>query len=243
MKKILYLLSLVLGWFLAAAGTMSGQSTALSTAVGDGADTYLSNDSDHGPDAVHGADATLNVRHHTAPRMRVTMLRFDVSDVSSDFFNDEATLSLDFDSASNTRTWQVYYLSDATFAGWDEATTTFNNAPGISGENFGDLVIDENVWSSLGTWGVTNDNIVQTSDPVSLNLEPALTNHADGLVSFLLSYEGTDNVSWWTHSKESIDGMAPTLNMVPEPSTYATILGAAVLFGAIWGRRRMKMNR
>lgn len=237
--------SFSLGLFatLALAATSFGQAV-ITTGDGNGADTYVSNDSNRGPTYVAGLDAALNQRVYWDVRAKLTMLRFDVSDFVPGSLTD-ASLSLDFTSSNRTRTWTVYGLADSSLDNWDEASTNYNNAPGFQAADPGQYAFDETVWTSLGTWNIAAGAGVQTSDPVALNMDAFLTGNDNGLVSFLFVNDTDSNADWWMRSKEgaATEGLAPTLTLpnaqiVPEPSTYAVLFGTVALLGAVYFRRR-----
>jgi hypothetical protein len=231
------------GATVAFAATSFGQAI-ITTAHGNGADTYLSNDANAGPTVIHGGAGAMNVRAITNSRARTMLLRFDVSDFVAESLTG-ATLTLNFTATNRARTWDVLGLTDGNLSNWLESETNYNNAPGMLAADLGNYAVDTSVWSSLGTFAVSTTLGQQTSNTVSLNLDSFLTGNTNGLVSLLLVFApGTDtNPDWWVTSKEGNPLLAPTLNMpnaqiIPEPSTYAAIFGALALLGAVYFRRR-----
>lgn len=232
-----------MGASAAFAVTSFGQAV-ITTGHGDGADTYLSNDSNSGPTIVHGGDTGLNMRAITDLRARVVLLRFDVSDFVAASLTD-ATLTLNFTASNRTRTWNVFGLADEGLDGWLEGATNYDNGPGILPATLGNYAIDGTAWSNLGTFAVQSGTGQQTTDPVSLNLDAFLTGNTNGYASLLLAFpSGTDtNPDWTITSKEGNALLAPTLDLpsaqaIPEPSTYAMIFGVVALAGSFYFRRR-----
>lgn len=227
-----------------ALSTLSAQ-VSITPALGNGADTFLSNDSNAGPSVVHGASAGLNLRGLDGARARTILIRFDVGDYTPESLTN-ATLALDFTASNRGRTWTVYGLADASLADWDEATTSYSNAPGLLAADPGNTSIDPEAWTNLGGFAVVGGTGVQTTSTVSLNLDNYLTENTTGLVSFLFYFASTDSNPDWSVSSKEGAGTAPTLNLpdaqiIPEPSTYTMIFGALALVGAIV-RRRLRKN-
>lgn len=236
------LLLCAMGASMGFAAASFGQAV-ITTAHGDGADTYLSNDGNSGPTVVHGGDTALNMRAITDLRARVMLLRFDVSNFVAGSLT-EATLTLNFTASNRTRTWNAFGLTDQSLDGWLEGDTNYDNGPGILPATLGNYAIDEAAWSNLGTFAVQSGTGQQTTDPVSLNLDAFLTGNTNGYASLLLAFpSGTDtNPDWWVTSKEGNGLLAPTLSLpnaeaIPEPSTYAVIFGVVALSGAFYFRR------
>lgn len=236
-------LLLTLGATVAFAATSFGQAT-ITTAAGQGADTYLPNDANRGPTHVGGLEGAVNQRVYWDVRSRLTMLRFDVSPFTAESLTD-ATVSLDFTASNRTRTWTVWGLTDESLDAWDEAATNYNNAPAFESAPLGQYAFDTSAWTELGTWNINAATGAQTSDPVALNLDTFLTGNTNGLATLLFVNSTDTNADWWMRSKEgAVDaGFAPTLNLpdaqvIPEPSTYAAIFGALALVGTCYIRRR-----
>ncbi|TVR51421.1 MAG: PEP-CTERM sorting domain-containing protein [Puniceicoccaceae bacterium] len=226
---------------LFATASLSAQAV-ISTAQGNGADTFLSNDSQHGPTVVHGAAGSLSLRAFTDVRARVIMLRFDVSNYIAESLI-EGTITMNFTWATRARTWNVYGLMDESLGDWIENETNYNNAPGILPASLGNYAIDESVWAPIGTFAVTADTGLQTTNVTDLNLDDLLTGNESGLVTLLFAFPsgGDSNPDWAITSKEGDPALAPTLNVpnaIPEPSTYALLAGLTALIGAIYFRRR-----
>ena len=195
--------------------------TEITTANGNGADTFLSNDgqtgsggSDGAPTAVHGTEGAMAVRNFEGTRQKIGYVRFDISNVSGDLTG--ATLSVYLTLSRRSRTWGIYGLVDETLDNWDEATTSYNNAPGILPANLGYYAIDENKLQRLGDFDVVQDDTstYTTSDTNDLNLDSFIGSDTNKLLTFILIYEtdSTDtNPDWWMAAKEEDSAQAPKL--------------------------------
>ena len=220
----------------------------LTTADGNGADTYLSNDgqsASEGPDGTHGSAGSLVVRNFAGTRMKMAYVRFDLTGVEGDLSN--AVLAYDILSTGNRdRTWDVYGLNDGvTGEDWSEATTSYNNAPGVIPNPPTELAqfdIDETEITLLGTIGMIGSGAqVLRSDnseaDTSLNLNAFLVADTNDLVTFLLINNTSDsNASYSIAGKENTTAgvLFPTLelpNAIPEPASLSllALAGAGLL--------------
>jgi len=103
-----------------------------STAVGNGADTCLENDGqggNHGPDSVHGTDGSIPIRNYGGVRQKFGYIRFDLTGIAGDLSG--ATLSITVNISNRNKNWLIYGLADESLDDWDEATTSYSNAPGM----------------------------------------------------------------------------------------------------------------
>lgn len=108
----------------------------VTTADGNGADTWLENDNQgcDGTDPVctstntHGSDPDMVVRRLDGVRQKLALMRFDISDLDASVY-DDAAIRFSFTSNRN-RELRVYGILDGN-DNWDEATTSYDNAPGI----------------------------------------------------------------------------------------------------------------
>lgn len=90
----------------------------------------------------------------------------------------------------------------------------------------GDFIFFTN--SSLGAYDFSSGGTINLTATVGGNYAPGNLNAADLIVS------------WGFDSNTSLPDVATQIgsfSAVPEPSTYATLFGAAALAGAIWWRR------
>jgi hypothetical protein len=199
------------------------------TADGNGADTYLSNDGqggDFGPDSIHGADTSLRAFRQLADtRSKTGYIRFDVGDLAGDM----TVATLTFDATflkGSAKTVDVYGLIDGDDDFWDESTLTYNTAPGVLAATLGNYTLDTSKVTLLGT--ITTPGAGEpypvsfSSNPAELPLESFLEADTNGLVTFL--FIGTDNEGE-VASKEHETFNAPTLTLpyaVIGPKTEAT---------------------
>lgn len=206
---------------------------AVTTADGDGADTYLGNDTDWSrgsPSIAFGNLNTVRMLDASGSRIRLPMLRFDISDLDSDSFVD-ARVSVNITwRAGRDRTWTVFGLIDPALADWDEATTTFENFDGITGtvassEAAGTYdALDSSKWVELGQFSVEGQGI-QVSDPEYLSLDQFLRDNAGGTITLLFTEPGNTDTqaSWDFEPKEAEGDNPPTLwvrAVAPEVSGY-----------------------
>lgn len=248
----------------ALAGLLLGAATAsagtLTTADGNGADTFASNDSSSGPMVAHGGEVTFNVRSLvtitssgpplfeniiTGTRARVGVLRFDVSQPNTPTQNVRLQLTEVF--GRRARTLDVYTLTDQTGANWDEVTASYSDLPGLNPADPGRYEIDLTEATLLGTLDVIDNRVggvdtptVISSNPATLPLDGliATAQAGNGLITLYLAFNPLNTASdpdWTFATKETTAGhLIPTL--VPEPSSLA--LGLATCLGICAGFRR-----
>ena len=214
----------------------------VTTAAGSGADTFLSNDGqggDYGPDSLHGTQEGFEVRTAWDVRMKIGYLRFDLSGISGDMSG--ATLGLYLTSGKRDRTLSIYGLSNESLDNWDEATISYNNAPGMIANPptpLAQYAINADL-TKVADLPVTTAVGLHESD-VSALMDTFLANNTNDMATFVVIYETTSadtNPDWWFATKESVAAnptlMAPTLtlpNAIPEPVTLALLgLGSVVL--------------
>lgn len=188
-------------------------------------------------DTNYGAAEFVNA---TSISSRKSYIQFDVSSITG--IVDSATLSFDVRTrSSNIHNFNVYGLNDGvTGEAWDESTLTFNNAPGNDSGFSG--VVAEDV-TLLDNFDVSSA-LFDVGDTVTLssaNIASYLNNDTNGIVSFLIIRQNSQNAATSFYSKENLAGaIAPTLTVttaVPEPSTYALIGGMLSLCYLVWRRR------
>lgn len=235
----------VLGLALLAATVTSGSSQAamlVSTEVGNGADTSLQNDSQSGGTSavVAGGFGNVPFRRSDDSRQKMLLVRFDISTLDNSSFAD-AVLRFNYNH-NRVRTMRVYALADA-FDNWDEATTSYSNAPGIlqpdqggsaynsGGNNFLDATelffpgaptpqrpnpYQIGTIQLADTRGLTGGRGVVISNPANLDLEPLLTADTNGLVTFLLFHDGSDTAQTGDiATKEHPTFLPPMLGVLP----------------------------
>lgn len=235
----------VLGVALLAAAVTSGSSQAamlVTTEVGNGADTTLQNDSQSGGTSgvVAGGFGNVPFRRSDDSRQKILMVRFDISTLDSSSFAN-AVLRFDYNH-NRVRTMRVYALADA-FDNWDEATTSYSNAPGIlqpdqggsdynsGGNNFLDATelffpgaptperpnpFQIGTIQLADTRGLPGGRGYVISNPTNLDLEPLLTADTNGLVTFLLFHDGSDTAQTGDiATKEHPTFLPPMLGVLP----------------------------
>lgn len=200
----------------------------LATSVGSGADTFLTNDGLSGPGVVHGANVDMTLRNFPLPgsRVRIPMIRFDVSTLEGDLTN--AMLRLNFVSMPRGRDLTVYGLVDsAANQNWDEATTSYSNAPGLVASQLGilaDFARDPQQFRPIGviptSQGVTG---LTLSDPNLLDLQSFIEADTDGLITLIIAGPEENVGEWYITAKEGATAdptLAPTL-VVPNGTIVA----------------------
>ena len=237
-RKIFVLLSFVLMLSLVV------HALEIGTDFGNGADTFVGNDSKTSSTTVRATTTQLECRYNGGgSRFTCTYFRFDTSEYSGDFTG--ATLKMDatYIKSSTGRRLDVYGLVDESLDLWDVSTTCYQNAPGMlepaSGWNMGDYLLDDTklVWlgflSTPGTNDGTNYPITFSSNTTDLGMAfsdflNADTNHLVTVV--LINATGTSGVNCEDKiASEEYGGdyAAPAL-VTPEPATLS-ILGLGVL--------------
>ena len=204
----------------------------VSTEDGNGADTYLTNDSQQGPDTNTSAEVRMRAFRQLADtRSKTAYIRFDLTgaaetDLSDSYLTFEATYL-----KGGAKVVNVYGLMDGDGDSWDESTITYNTAPGILPATLGNCAPDLSMVTLLGTISTPAAGdpypVRFSSNPTDLPLADFLAADTNKLVTFI--FIGTNNEGEIA-SKEHETFMAPTLTMVPEPATLALLgLGGVVL--------------
>lgn len=203
--------------------------TVITTADGNGADTYLTNDSQQGPDSITSAEVRMRAFRQLAnTRSKAGYIRFDLTGVSEP---DMTGSYLRFDATylkGGTKVVQVYGLIDGDGDLWNESMITYNTAPGILPATLGNYALDLTKVILLGTLTTpaAGDPITFRSNPTDLPLADFLKADVNNLVTFL--FVGTNN-ELEIASKEHATLNPPTL-IVPEPATLALLgLGGLAL--------------
>ncbi|WP_353566462.1 DNRLRE domain-containing protein [Haloferula sargassicola] len=184
----------------------------LTTAVGNGADTMLTSDTQnatYNPTVAHGDARTLEARNNTDARQRITLLRFDVSALQGDMTH--LTLRMSCNAALATRSLPIYALIDgAPGEDWDEATTAYLTAPGLlRGEihQINQFARDPSTLVQVGTLDiVAGRGGIYYSRPFTSHLQSVLNKDSDGVVT--LAIAGVDNNQLQFDSKERAADLA-----------------------------------
>lgn len=211
------------------------------------ADARLSNDPDRGPTSNTGSSGQWEVRWHSAPRVRIGYVRYDITGIDPSLFP-TATLSGTFtDSSRNgpsdgSGKWNVYGLKDNVVASggiqgndWDESTINYSNAAGVDNdapEGTFDFTPDAEFLGTISFTGEDVQPLSFSSNTTDLNLASFLAADTDGLVTFLFMDVGQNGDEYRIDSKEgnTNNGHGPmTLNFVPEPASLALLAAAGGL--------------
>ncbi len=217
-KKLVNLIAIFI--LLIAASTVQAE-VVLSTAIGNGADTGLENDGQsgsHGPDSVHGTDGSLDVRNYETVRQKFICIRFDLTGIAGDLSG--TMLSITVNTSNRNRNWLVYGLVDESLDNWDEATTSYSNAPGILPAALGSFALDDSKLQLLGTLSVSENTPtretpnIYTSITTDINLDSFLGSDTNKLVTFVVINENSDSsASYYVATKEGDPTTAPTLTL------------------------------
>ena len=212
---------------------VSAQSvTVITTEDGNGADTYLTNDSQQGPDTNTSAEVRMRAFRQLADtRSKTGYIRFDLTgaaepDLADSYLTFEATYL-----KGSAKVVDVYGLIDGDGDSWDESTITYNTAPGMLPATLGNYALDLTMVTLLGTITTPAAGdpypVRFSSNPADLPLADFLGADTNNLVTFI--FIGTNNEGEIA-SREHETFMAPTLTLVPEPATLALLgLGSVVL--------------
>ncbi len=198
--------------------------TVVTTADGNGADTYVTNDETNDAESIMGAEPSLQVRNYAGVQVRIAYLRFDISAVQVD--NDryiggdlsEATMTLNI-SGTQQANVTIYGLNDGANDYWNEATMSYINAPGIlyvpateiDGVPPGYYALDTGKITRLGSFPMAGG--LATSDPAALNLDTFLNLDTNKLITFLIVLEKSDSAADWrvTTKESATPELAPAM--------------------------------
>jgi hypothetical protein len=145
----------------------NGQPALVTTADGQGADAYVSNDTLRSPNSRLGRAASLMCRYFKEQRFRIIYLRFDLSGIKGDL--SDAILNLYLNSGNRQRALQVYGLKDGPADFWSEETIVYNTAPGLLPAALGNYQFDSSLCAPLGTFKVVDNRIA--SSPISITAD------------------------------------------------------------------------
>lgn len=200
------------------------------------ADARLANDSNRGPTSNTGNEAQWEVRWHSAPRVRIGYVRYDITGVNPALYS-SATLNGTFTASGfngpsgGTGMWNVYGLNDDVVASggilgndWGETAVNYSNAAGVDNSAaLGTFAFTSDV-TLLGTIsfdGVDVQPLPFASNTTDLDLTAFLNADSDGLVTFLFMDVAQNGDEYRIDSKggNTADGHGPTtLNFIPEPA-------------------------
>jgi len=181
-----------------------------------GADTWVSNDSQHGPDTNWGTEDRMRAWRHLADaRVKIGFVRFDIRDISGDMSGATLTLAYTFMKGGVT-TINVYGVNDGPNDFWIESGDgglTYNNAPGLTTATAGNYTIETSEATLLGTFqspAAATLPVSVTTDPATLDLEAFLEADTNGYVTFFfVGPNDEDEIA----TKENTTYDAPILTM------------------------------
>lgn len=231
MKKKLLMTATVCLLLLA---SMSMAEYVVTTADGNGADGGVSNDTNKQDTWLGGTTGYPEIRRADGSRAKAAIVRFDIgSGIGGD--RSGATLSITETTGNRGRTINIYGLKDGPNDFWDEATLSYNTAPGLlSPELDGYITIDENEWSLVGTMEFLDIRSTGTT-VITGSIDPNfIASDTNGAVSFLLYHAADDGGAsdYYVALKENTDGNPfPTLTFPnarfatdPDPANGSTVL-------------------
>lgn len=169
---------------------------------------------------------------------RWSIMRFSISDSTGPF----SAASLELEQVSGSGADFVLYgipdLGADEF--FDQSTYTFNTSAyaTTSSGSSNDGGLDKTSLIELGTFTTTGAQTISFSDPDLLNFVNADTND---MVALILYQSTQSKFVRAFNSSEATSGQLPELNVtaVPEPGTYALLVGLASMAGILL-RRRVK---
>lgn len=159
----------------------------VSTMDGNGADTFVGNDSNKGPNNNYGANSTMDIRNYTNVRAHIGYVRFDISSLGG-VDPTGAQLQLFLTQAQNSRTWDIYGVNDSSVDDfWNEMTITYNNSPWMLPATSGNFALDATKVTLLGTMFVPGgSNQLRISDPASLDLSSFIKQDTNNRITLIL---------------------------------------------------------
>jgi len=215
------------------------------------ADTTLSNDSNRGPTVGHGSSSVWQVRWHSAPRVRIGYVRYDISGVDPSLYGAGTLHGTFSDSGKNGPSsggmWDVWGLNDDVVASgdiqgndWNSSTINYSNAGGVDNDAAEGTFAFENA-THLGTMsfdGMDVQPLAFWSNTTDLPLGDFLNADTDGLVTLMFIDVAQNGDEYYVDSLEgnTSDGHGPMkLSFVPEPTSVCLALLGLV---GLWTRRR-----
>lgn len=225
----------ILAVFGLAQTTTATAQVVISTAFGNGADAYLTNDDQQGPTTATGTQTGMTLYYNGVNRAKILYFRFDISQVTGDLSG--ATITLNATSNNRSRTNTIFALADSPTEGgagnnWLESAITYDTASGVdplSALNTITLNLDFTAVATLAYVQGAPGDYTSTTGTIS----DFLAADTDGIVTFAFGRITTDasDLSAF-QTKEAGNNLEPRLNLpnatlVPEPGTIALFLAGA----------------
>ncbi len=214
---------------------VSVQAQEITTAVGNGADTYLSNDGqvregyDFTADGTHGGEVAIKMRNLEGTRLKLGYIRFDISQLSG---AEEAAFTLGLNVVwfkGVNSTFHIYALVNESLDNWDEMTTSYNNAPGFvpttEGIPVGYYDIDSTKLVKVAEMAYPKDSLGYIYSTPSAAMNDFINSDTDNLVTFAVIPDPVPDGDWDVATKEDSVIYAPKL-VVLETITTADGNGA-----------------
>jgi len=196
------------------------QPDTLSTAYGEGADVFISNDDRGGPEANYSDLPYLVVRKHEV-RTRIIYLKFDITDIYrfEDGGTNDAYLGLNLKysekMADTILEVSVYGMINDEFDDWTDTTLSYSNAPGMYDADLNEYELDYGMVEYLTRIVVPNDTTGWIYSELSDEMDKFIDKSKNNLLTFILLVEVEnenigDEVRFF--SEEQADSLAPILH-------------------------------
>lgn len=221
------LIRIVLIGAAGAAFQLKATALTVTTADGNGADTYLSNDSVDGAYVAHGASSSMEFRNIKGTRFRALYFRFDLSGYAGETFSG-ASLTLNGVNIGRNRALIFTGLLDGTSSGqgenWNEVTLSYAEAAGFLPAAAGAYTLSGDLTAELSrTVGSVNGLNTTVSSKL---LDDFLNADTDGLVTFVVyaTDPWNETEDFFFETKEAVGNHAPALIFtITEPATLGLI--------------------
>ena len=206
------------GILLILAFSVQAQEIKITTADGNGADCYIANDEQSAPnyhsDTFHGGEAQLKMRNLEGVRMKLILLRFDVSEIS-DVKDAVVNYNVTWFKGVDTKVY-IYGLVNEDLDNWNELETCYDNAPGFvpstEGIPIGYYDMTEDL-ELVGHCYYPKDSLGWNQSTPSDTMDTFINNDTNGLIT--LVFMGPPNpptdADWAWSSKEDSVIYAPRL--------------------------------
>jgi hypothetical protein len=206
----------------AATPTLSANTAEVTTAVGNGANTYLINDTGPNAGAPQGSAAELELRNYSGVRMRMPLLRFDLSAYEGDTITG-ASLSITAANINRDRVVAVYGFTNYAYNNasssqsynWSAANTLYPGSAALVGAASTGSYAPGFSASSAGTYSPALSN---GSNPVN-GVSSAASSNWSLLGGFETGLNGTPVAAGKVLTSSSV--VNPTVG-VPGVSTTST---------------------